>query len=166
LEHIDPWMGIIFPYANFAIFLFAAVYFFKKPLRNAANKKKEDFEKLAAEASAAKNLAEAKLAELKAKQEALSTEIEELLSVSKQTSQSEAAKIIADAEHIAVNIRQEAKRVAAAEVEKAKQLLRNEVVASVQEMVLAKIRQEMSPDLQKSLVRQRINEMTILHLDT
>ena len=165
MEHVDPWMGIIFPYANFAIFMVAAVYFFKNPLKNAAQKRKEEFEKLAAEAQAARAAAEQKLAELKVKQAALAKEIEEMLVVSKQTSESEAAKIIADAEHIAANMRDEARRVAAAEVEKARLVLRSEVVKAVQESVVAKIRSDVTPDQQRSIVHRRIEELKTLHSD-
>ncbi len=162
MEHVDPWMGIIFPYANFAIFLVAAVYFFKNPLRKAALKRKEDFEKLASEAQAARTAAEEKLAELKVKQAALTKEIEEMLLVSKQTSESEATKIIAEAEHVAANMRDEAKRVATAEIEKARHFLRSEVVKAVQESVVAKVRSDLSSDEQKSIVHRRIEELKIL----
>lgn len=165
MEHVDPWMGIIFPYANFAIFLIAAVYFFKNPLRKAALKRKEDFERLANEAQAARAAAEEKLAELKVKQAALAKEIEEMLLVSKQTSESEASKIITDAEHIAANMREEAKRVATAEIEKARSVLRSEVVRAVQESVTAKIRSDLSSDGQKSMVHRRIEELKSLQTE-
>ena len=158
-------MGIIFPYANFAIFLIAAVYFFKNPLRKAALKRKEDFERLANEAQAARAAAEEKLAELKVKQAALAKEIEEMLLVSKQTSESEASKIITDAEHIAANMREEAKRVATAEIEKARSVLRSEVVRAVQESVTAKIRSDLSSDGQKSMVHRRIEELKSLQTE-
>lgn len=165
MEHVDPWMGIIFPYANFAIFLIAAVYFFKNPLRKAAQKRKVDFEKLATEAQAARAAAEEKLADLKVKQAALTKEIDDMLLVSKQTSESEALKIIGDAEHIAANMRDEAKRVAAAEIEKARHVLRSEVVRAVQESVAAKLRSDLSSDEQKSMVHRRIEELKSLHTE-
>lgn len=166
MEHVDPWMGIIFPYANFAIFIAAAIYFFKKPLKTAANKKREDFEKLAAEAQAARAAAEAKLAELQLRQSALVKEISDMLAVSKQTSEAEAVKIVADAEHIAANLREEAKRVAAAEVEKARHLLRSEVVHAVHNSVVARIRNDVTSDQQRSLVHRRIDELKTLHTES
>lgn len=165
MEHVDPWMGIIFPYANFAIFLAAAVYFFRKPLKAAAAKKKEEFEKAAQEAQAARAVAEAKLHELKVKQEALAQEIADMLAVSQQTSEAEAAKIIADAEHIAANLREEAKRVAAAEIDKARQVLRSEIVRAVHEAVVTQIRDEVTPDQQRSLLQRRIEELKNLHTE-
>lgn len=159
MEHVDPWMGIIFPYANFFIFVAAAFFFFRKPLTGAARQKRADFEKLAAEAQAAKAAAEARLNELQRKQADLSKEIQDLMTVSKATSEAEAARIIADAKHLAHNLTEEAKKMAAAEVERARLELRQDIVSLVSKEVLGKIHRDVTSADHQRFNGQRISEL-------
>ena len=74
-DHFDVLMGVILPYANFAIFLGLAIYFFRKPAAAAAKKRREQYSKLVAEATAARDAAVSKLNELKNREESLSDEL-------------------------------------------------------------------------------------------
>lgn len=159
VDHVDPWMGIIFPYVNFAIFLAAAIYFFRKPARAAAAKKRAAYEQLLAESKAAYDEAAQKLAEIKARQAGLDREIADLKSSAKAAADMEAAKIVSDAERLAEHLRQEARRIAQAEVEKARATLRQEIVDAVRESVTKKLKTELTGEAQLSLVKNRIGEL-------
>jgi F0F1-type ATP synthase membrane subunit b/b' len=165
VEHVDMLKGVILPYANFFIFLGLAVYFFRKPARAAAAKKKADFDRLLAESQAVRDAALAKLAEFTRRHASLDREIEELRSISKQTATAEAVKIIADAERLAEHLKIEARRIAGAEVDKARAELRREIVDAVRASVTTKIRTELKADAHLMLVRQRIGELKNLQAE-
>jgi len=156
---MDMWTSVIFPYLNFFLFLGLAVYFFRKPGREAARKKRADFERLMGEAKAARDEAEARLNALKRREAELDREIAEIKAVSTEASQAEARKIINDAEQLAAHLRHEAQRIAAAEVEKARSSLRSEIVDAVREGVTQRIKTELNPDAQLKIVRNRIGEL-------
>ncbi len=158
-EHVDPLMGIILPYANFAIFLALAIYFFRKPAIAAAAKKREAYEKLLAESKAAHDEAAQKLAEIKARQSGLDKEIADLKDTAKVAAEMEAQKIVSDAQRLAEHFRQEARRIAQAEVDGARAVLRQEIVDSVRENVTTKLKSELNNDAHLSLVKNRIGEL-------
>jgi F0F1-type ATP synthase membrane subunit b/b' len=165
MEHVEPLMGIILPYANFFIFLGLAVYFFKKPARAAAAAKKQQFDKLMAEATQARDAAVAKLEELKRRQAGLDREIEALKQTSEITAKQESEKILADAERLANHLRAEARRIADAEVEKARAALRREIVEAVRDSVTHKIKAELKEEAHLSLVRERITDLNRLRVE-
>lgn len=164
-EHVDPWLGIIFPYINFAIFLAAAIFFFRKPARAAAAKKREAYEKLLAESKAAHEQAAKKLAEIQARHAGLDREIADLKATAKTTADMEASKIIGDAERVAEHLRNEAKRIAAAEVERARAALRQEIVESVRDAVTQKLKTELNTEAHLSLVKNRIGELKTIRAE-
>jgi F0F1-type ATP synthase membrane subunit b/b' len=161
-EHIDWLMGVILPYANFIIFIALAVFFFRKPAAAAAASKREDYAKLLREATAAREQAVARLDELKARQAKLDQEIAEIKTMSRQAAEQEAAKIVSDAERLAAHLREEARRIADAEVQKARNDLRQEIVAAVREGVTKKIASEVKTDAHLSLVRKQIGELNTI----
>lgn len=161
-HHVDMLMGVILPYVNFFMFLGAAVFFFRKMAVVAANKKRTDFEKLMTEARSARDAAEKRLDELKRRQAGLDKEIAEIMAMSKGSADVEAAKIQSDAERLSKHLRDEARRIADAEVEKARSELRREIVNSVRDSVTKKIKSELNNDSQLKLVKGKIGELRTL----
>ena len=159
MEHVDPLMGIILPYANFAIFLGLAIYFFRKPAAAAAAKKRNEYTRLVNEAKKANDEAQARLAELTRRQLQLDTEIKEIQGLAKMTADTESQKIMEDATRIAAHLKAEAKRIASAEVEKAKATLRDEIIQSVRASVVDKVKTDLTTDGQKSLTERRIADL-------
>lgn len=159
MEHVDPLMGIILPYANFFIFLGLAIYFFRKPAREAAAKKRDDYARLVNEAKKANEAAQAKLADLARREAQLDTEIKEIQNLAKISAEAEAQKITEDAERVALHLKAEARRIAEAEVEKAKAVLRDEILKSVREGVVNKVKTDMTADAQKALTQRRIADL-------
>lgn len=161
----NVWLQLIFPYANFAIFLAMAVYFFRKPARNAAQQRRAEFTRLMDEASKARDEAKAKLAELAQREARLDQEVAELKKVSRESAAVEAAQIVADAERVAEHLKEEAKRIAHAEVEAAKAELRQEIVAAVRDGVTQRVKKELNDEAQLKIVRKQIGELGTLRAE-
>jgi F0F1-type ATP synthase membrane subunit b/b' len=159
LEGIDTLKGLVLPYTNFFIFLGLAFYFFRKPAIAAAKKRKEDYERLVKETRAALDQATAKYEDLKVRHAKLDAEANGILEISRETAAKEAARIVADAEKLAAHLKAEARRIADAEVEKARAVLRDEIVAQVKTGVAEKIKSELNQDSQVSLVRTNISRL-------
>ncbi len=164
-EHVDMLMGVILPYVNFFMFLAMAIYFFRKPAREAATKKRDAYERILNESKAARDDALARLEELKKRQTGLDSEIAEIKSASKASADLDAAKIVSDAESLAKHLREEARRVADAEVSKARATLREEIVAAVRQSVTEKLKSELSGETQLSLVKSRIGELKTIRAE-
>ena len=95
----------------------------------------------------------------KSYQALLDREIAELKSVSRDAAKSEAAKIVADAERLAEHLRHEARRIADAEIDRARAALRAEIVESLRTSVTGKIQRELDPAAQLALVHRRVAEL-------
>jgi F0F1-type ATP synthase membrane subunit b/b' len=160
MENVEPFIGIFAPFFNFALFVVLAVYFFKKPARAAAAKKRADFQALLEEAQKAKLEADARLADLTSRMKNIDSEVAEIKAFAKETAESEAAKILAQAETLSAHLKEEAKRVAAAELDKARITLREEIVAAVSDSVIAKAKSDLNNDGHKSIVGKRIQDLS------
>ena len=86
--------------------------------------------------------------------------------MAQQSAEQEAAKIVADAERLAIHFKTEAQRVAAAEVDKARKTLRAEIVEAVRHGVAQKLRAELNQDAQLKLVRNKISELNSIKATT
>jgi len=159
MEQLDLLMGVILPYANFFIFLGLAIYFFRKPAREGAAKKRAEFLRVMNEAKKSYDDANEKLTQLKNRQANLESEIADLKTTSDLTAKTEAERIIADSERLANHLREEAKRIAAAELSKAKATLRHEIVSAVSSNVTQKITKEVTKDKHLEIVRRNISEL-------
>jgi F0F1-type ATP synthase membrane subunit b/b' len=159
MEHLDPLMGVILPYANFFIFLGLAIYFFRKPAREGAAKKRTEFLRVMNEAKKSYDDANEKLNQLKNRQANLESEIADLKKTSDLSAKTEADRIISDSERLASHLREEAKRIAAAELSKAKAELRHEIVSAVSSNVTQKITKEVTKDKHLEIVRRNISEL-------
>ena len=152
-------MGVILPYANFFIFLGLAIYFFRKPAREGAAKKRSEFLRVMNEAKKSYDDANEKLSQLKSRQTNLEAEIADLKKTSELTAKTESDRIIADSERLSNHLREEAKRIAAAELSKAKAALRQEIVSAVSVNVKQKITKEVTKDKHLEIVRRNISEL-------
>ena len=159
MEHLDPLMGVILPYTNFLIFLGLAIYFFRKPAREGAAKKRAEFLRVMNEAKKSYDDANEKLNQLKNRQANLETEIADLKKTSDLSAKTEADRIISDAERLANHLREEAKRIAAAELSKAKAELRQEIVSAVSSNVKQKITNAVTKDKHLEIVRRKMSEL-------
>ena len=165
-EHsLDLFRGLVLPYFNFFVFLAAAIYFFRKMVLKAAATQRSDFETQMNEARAARDAALTRIEELKRRQAGLDKELADVLSMNKAAADMDAAKIAGDAERLAAHLRDEAKRIAAAEIEKARGTLRREIVEAVRLSVTAKLKTELNADSQLRLVKKQIGELQTIQAE-
>ena len=164
MEHFDWKMGFWAPYTNFIIFLSLAVYFLRKPLIAMAQKRRNDYLAAFKSATEAKELAEAKLAELDKRLSGLDQEMELIKSQSIADAKRESDKILAAANQLANHLKQEASRIAEAEVNKARTKLRTEILEQVQKNVQTKIKSEFTEEKQHSYIEKHASNINQLSL--
>ncbi|SME91148.1 ATP synthase F0 subunit B [Pseudobacteriovorax antillogorgiicola] len=160
MENFNWVMGAVIPYANLAIFLFLAVKVFKGPLMGALSGRKDEYVSQLKEANRAKEEAEAKHRDLSEKLAKLNDEVAEIKARAKSQAELEAKKIISDAETLAAHLTNEARRIADAEVAKAKATLRDEILSGVKEKVVSRIKAEMTLDRQKSMFSEQLKNIS------
>lgn len=165
MEHFDFWKGFVFPYINTFIFLGLAIYFFRKPAVAAARKKREEFLRTMNEAKKAYDEANDKLNQLKARHANLAAELADIKKTSEAAAASEAQRIVSEAERLAGHLKEEAKRIAAAEIAKARSALRHEIVETVSSNVKAKISKEVSGDMHHNIVRKNLGELRSIKVE-
>jgi len=165
MENVDPFIGIFAPNFNFVLFLVVAYFVFRKMAKAAAKKKREDFQLLLKESQRAKNEADAKLAELNARMANLDKEVEEIKATAKKGAQIQASKIVQDAQNLSSHLKEEAKRIANAEIDKARNALRQEVVTAVAASVTQKAKTSLDASSHKSLVDKRIGSLSALRVE-
>ena len=156
MEHFDWLKGFVFPYINFALFLFLAVKFFKKPIQQALDGRRKDFERLMQEAKSAKDAAEAKNNELKQRLAKLDSEISLMKAKAKEAAETEAKAMLARAQRLSEQLKEEAKRMAEAEVKNARDQLRREIVEEVKGVVTKRLR-EVSDGEQTAILKKKIS---------
>lgn len=113
---------------NFAIVVAVLYLILRKPIKNGLSGRRDEIEKALDEARRAKEEAEAKFAEYDKKLSLATEEIASITAAIKQEAEAEKAKIIANANAMAVKIEQDAEKAADLEVEKAKTALQQEAV--------------------------------------
>lgn len=161
MEHFDWLKGFIFPYVNFFIFMFLAVKLFKKPLINAMAQRKTDFEQLVKEANSAREIAEAKHAELSRRYAQLDEEIRRMKAEGEADACQRAADMLNKAESLALHLREEARRMADAELARAREALRTEIIAEAKNQTLKKLEVELDERAQKDLAHKRITSLSL-----
>lgn len=165
MGHVQPFMGIILPYANFALFIFLAWWFFRKPAISAARKKREEFETQMQDAAEVKNIAKKRLTELSERLANLDNEIAEMNNLAEQAAEADSARVISDAENLGKHLKEEAKRIAQAEVDKARADLRCEIVDSVRSQVAGKVRSDLDGKAHLTLMRKKISVLKDLRAE-
>ncbi|MEY4630326.1 MAG: hypothetical protein RIQ81_446 [Pseudomonadota bacterium] len=164
MENVNTLTGIILPYFNFAVFIALCVLFFRKPLRQIAEKRRADFESHLREATRAKQEALEKNRELTERLRKLDAEIEDIKNSVVEAAQKDADRIVHDAEAFSRNLLEDARRMADAEIERARVLLTSEIVASVRTAVEAKIRSDLKPADHLSLINQNVGSLGELNV--
>ena len=162
MEGVDFLKGFLFPYINFIIFFFLAYKLFKKPILNMINSRKQNFEALANEAARAKAEAIEKQKELDSRLASLDNEIKGIRERAMHSAQAEADSLIEKAKSLSTHMVEESKRLADARVKQAQEELRAEIVKEVASQVSERLRNDVNPDLHKSLISGRIKTMAAL----
>lgn len=165
MENVSVFMGIIAPYINFCLFAFLAFRLFKKPIVSALKKQREEYISTSKEADEALKAAQDKHDELKSELDKLGSVIESMKSKAEEDAKNETKAMIDQAEGLALHLKEEAKRIADAEIKRAKETLQEDIILSVRESVAKKISSELDDESQKHLVQKRMDSLRNIHME-
>ena len=159
MEHVNLITGIIIPYFNFALFLVLCVVFFRKPLAALALNRRKEFELAIQEATKVKDEALRKNQELTARLRRLGDEVEAIKSGVALAAEKDAQRMVAEAESLAKNLIEDARRMADAEVDRAKHALKSEIVTQVREAVINKIKHDLKPADHAAMIQKKLGNL-------
>lgn len=159
MSHFDWLSGFVFPYINFLIFVVLLVKFAGKPLRELFGKRKKEFQALVDSARETQRQAEEQLKVLNDRLAGLDQEIQEIKEGARKDAEAEAQKIIEQGKKLAGYMKEEAVRVAEAEVSKAREELQKDILVSVRQKVEEKVRQDMTSDEKKQFIQSQVSRL-------
>ncbi len=148
---------------NFALMVGLLAYFVTKPIRKGLKSRRDEIEKILADAEAAKEAAEAKHLEYSEKLATATDEIEKLSASIRHDGEVEREKILAAAKEMAVKIEQEADNKASSVVAKARIELREEAAKLAVELAEDMLTKQVSGEDQKRLVDEYMQKVGELH---
>lgn len=164
MGNVDFITGLVLPNFNFLLFLGLCVLFFRKPLAQIASKRRSDFEAAIREASKAKDAAMLKNKELTDRLRVLDAEVTALRASIINAAEKDAARVKEDAESLARNLIEEARRMADAEVENAKLNLKAEILETVHAAVVSKIKSELNPQDHVNMIEAKMGNLQSLQV--
>lgn len=164
MEHVDLLTGIILPYFNFSLFLALCIFFFRKPLAAMTQNRRKEFEAAIKEATRVKDEALRKNQELTARLRQLDAEVEDIKKSASLASEKDAQRLISEAESLAKNLIEEARKMADAEVERARHQLKVEIVETVRDAVVNKIKQDLKPADHAAMIKKQVGNLGELRI--
>ncbi|WP_186646375.1 ATP synthase F0 subunit B [Fluviispira vulneris] len=144
---IDWLYGVFWPYFQFGVFVFALVYFAKKPITAMLEKRRDDFKAKLSEAKEAALLAERKIKEYESKIASLQNEINELKERNLFDAKIEREKILAEAAKVSEAILRDAERAAKELIHRSQEEIRQELFI----LALEEVEKRLSPEKLLSL---------------
>ena len=160
MEHFNWVQGFWFPYINFFLFAFILVKVAKKPLSNLLQARKEEYESQFKAAKKEREEADKRLAELNQRMANLNQELSDLKANAQKEAQAEAARIVEQGRVLAEHIKDEAKRVAQAELQKAQKNLNDQVLELVHAQVTEKLKKELGKEEHSRFVANQVNTLS------
>lgn len=148
---------------NFALLVGLLAYFVTKPIRKGLKTRRDEIEKMLADAEAAKAAAEAKHLEYSDKLAKATEEIEAIAVSIRRDGEVERDKILAAAKEMAVKIEQEADNKAASVVTRARTELREEAARLAVELAEDMLKKQVSAEDQKRLVDEYMQKVGEIH---
>lgn len=163
-ESFHWFVVYVVPYLNFFIFLAILVYFARKPLSQAALKRKNSFESHYQSASEALRNAQHQLESLQRRSKALDAEIALMRAKAVSEAESEANKIIEEGKKQAELILQDAKRMRDAEYLQAQSELEREALELAKARLVKKLETDFDASKDRSFIEARVKEMSLLKI--
>jgi F-type H+-transporting ATPase subunit b len=156
-EHPTPSIGeVVLPAINFVIYA-GVLYYFALPLvRSFLHSRREEVIAAMAQASAKKQRAEALVNEYRAKLAAVEQEIKSILLSLREEAEKERAKVLGDAQAMAVKIREDARFLGEREVSIAREQIREEMASQAEAMARELVQRNISPADQGRLAQEFI----------
>lgn len=159
----SPLYDLAMKFVNFGILAGALFYFLRKPVSQALAQRRDGIKKELEEALAARDAAEAKYQEYKARVAALESEIQSIHADFKAEGERQKERIVADAEKAAASIRRQVEGAAANEVKRATDELRSEAAALAVQLAQELLSKAYTPEDQKKAVELTIQNIARVH---
>ena len=164
MEHqLDLTQSIIIPYLNFAFFLVALVFLFRKPLVAMAASRRNTYLEATRDAQKALEMAQEKFTEIKKRHDSLDAELAAFKSQSEANVREEAKKLVDDAERLSIQIREETKKIAQDAIFQARHELRQEITQAAVAEAAKKITANLGAGDKKAIIQTRINDLHNYH---
>jgi F-type H+-transporting ATPase subunit b len=148
---------------NFAVMAGLIGYFVSKPIRNGLQSRRAEIEKALADATTAREAAEAKSREYQEKLAKASAEIDSIYAAIRREGELERDRILASANEMAAKIEQEADSKAASAVARARTELRAEAARLAVELAEELLTKNVTAADQKRLVDEYMQKVGDLH---
>jgi F-type H+-transporting ATPase subunit b len=159
-EHHAPSIGgVVLPAINFLIYA-AVLYYFALPLvRSFLRSRRDEVVAALAQASATKQRAEALVREYRAKLAAADQEVQSIQASRREDAEKEKAKLLSEAQAMAVKIRDDARFLADREVGIAREKIREEMANQAETMARELVQRNISPADQGRLAQEFIQQI-------
>lgn len=159
----SPLYDLGMKFVNFGILAGMLFYFLRKPVSQGLAQRRDAIKKELDEALAARDAAEAKYREYKARVAALETEIQTIHADFQAEGERQKARILADAEKAAASISRQVEAAAANEVKRATDELRAEAAALAVQLAQEILSKAYTPEDQKKAVELTIQNIARVH---
>ncbi len=153
----------IFRIINFAVFLWLLWKFAGNALKNHFAQRRESIARSIEEARRAREEAEKRFEEAKAKVANLEREVEQILKNAERERDEQVARIKEETQRMVERMRQQAKATVDLEVERAKRELQQEAVNLAVELAEGLLKEKVTPEDQRSLLKDYINKVKEVH---
>jgi len=159
-EHHAPSINDIwYPLANFLIYAFVIAKFALPPVRDFLRSRRESVVTTLAQASAKKAAAETLLNEYKSKLARVDSEVQSIQASLREEGEREKAKLLIEAQTMAVKLKEDANFLADQEVKIARQKIREEMAEQAEARARALVQANFSSADQNRLVREFIESV-------
>jgi F-type H+-transporting ATPase subunit b len=159
-EHHAPSINDIwFPLGNFLIYAYILVKFALPPVRDFLKTRREEVVSTIAQAAAKKQAAETLVRDYQTKVAGLDEEIQNMQATLRDEGEREKARLVAEAEALAVKIKQDALFLADQEVKIARQQLRQEMANQAKATARALVERNLSAADQNRLAEEFIQNL-------
>lgn len=159
MENFNWITGFVFPYLNLALFLFLAHKVLRPAIATAIFQRQQRFKKALSEANKARDEAVARQNALAAKLETYEAHLEELKAKTLHQAEEEAHAKIQHAEELALHLKEEAAKIARAEVENARLAMRKQIIDEVKKNVKEKLSTDLSSEDHSRILNQRLGSV-------
>jgi F0F1-type ATP synthase membrane subunit b/b' len=157
------WYSIFWPYFQFIVFLIAAIYFARKPLKSLLVKRRDDFRAKLSEAQEAIYLANKKVKEYESKVSSLAAELNALKERNLEEARLEKDRIITEANKASALILKDAERTAAELINSSKEEIKKELFS----LAILEVEKRLTPEklaiLDQKFKQEALNNIKNIH---
>jgi F-type H+-transporting ATPase subunit b len=158
-HHAPPITDVIYPALNFLIYAFIIVKYALPAVRSFLRSRREEVITTMSQASAKMAAAQASVDEYKAKLATVDRDVQTLHATLRDEGERDKAKLVADANAMAVKIKEDARILADQELKMARQKVREELAIQAEATARALLQRNLSVDDQNRLADEFIQSI-------